>query len=66
MATPERFISVQDVAKWLGVSEETVRRYIRDMSLTAFKPKGIYLIRASEVERFLESGRVQQEDKPKD
>ena len=61
-AVAERYLNVRDVAEQLSVTEDTVRRWLRERRLLGFMPggpRGGYRIRESELERFvseLESG----------
>jgi len=52
----ERYLNVHDVAEQLDVSEDTVRRWLRERRLRGFMPGGPrsgYRIRESELERFV-------------
>jgi len=55
LATQERFYSLEEVAQRLGVSERTVRRWIKSGELPAYKPGREYRIRDGELEEFLQS-----------
>ena len=55
-AVVERYLTVHDVATHLGVTEDTVRRWLRERRLRGFMPGGPrsgYRIRESELERFV-------------
>ena len=54
----QEYLRVPDVAELLGVSEPTVRAFIRDGKLIASKPGAHYLIPKSSIGRLLESYRV--------
>jgi excisionase family DNA binding protein len=58
LAAQERFYSLEEVAEQLGVSERTVRRWIKSGVLPAYKPGREYRIRAGELEEFLQSRKV--------
>ena len=52
----EEFLTVPEVAEQLRVSEDTVRRWLRERRLRGFMPggaRGGYRIRESELERFV-------------
>jgi excisionase family DNA binding protein len=52
----ERYLTVRDIAEQLAVSEDTVRRWLRERRLRGFIPGGPrsgYRIRESELERFI-------------
>jgi excisionase family DNA binding protein len=56
IAVAERYLNVHDVAEQLGVTEDTVRRWLRERRLRGFMPGGPrsgYRIRESELERFV-------------
>lgn len=49
-----RYLSLQDVANELGVSDRTVRRYIADGKLSAFRPSQRTIrIDPAELDRFI-------------
>lgn len=54
----QEYLRSKDVAELLGVSEVTVRNYIKAGKLTAYKPGAHYIITAASVRTFLESCRV--------
>jgi excisionase family DNA binding protein len=47
----ERIYSIEEAAKTLGVSEKTIRRYIRDGKIKAIKVDGRYSIPEGEISR---------------
>jgi excisionase family DNA binding protein len=52
----ERYLTVHDVAEQLKVTEDTVRRWLRERRLRGFMPggaRGGYRVRESELERFI-------------
>ena len=58
LAAQEQFYSLEEVAERLGVSERTVRRWIKSGELPAYKPGREYRIRDGELEEFLQSRKV--------
>lgn len=58
LAAEERFLSLEDVAERLQVSDRTVRRWVKDGKLAAYKPGREWRIRPSDLENFLESRKV--------
>lgn len=55
-AVVERYLTVHEVAAHLGVTEDTVRRWLRERRIRGFMPGGArsgYRIRESELERFV-------------
>jgi excisionase family DNA binding protein len=57
-ASEEQFLSLEDVAARLQVSDQTVRRWIKSGKLTAYKPGLEYRIRATDLEEFLRAREV--------
>ena len=55
----EQMMSVANVAMELGLSTKTIRRAIEDGRLRASKPCGRLVIRASDVDAWLEASRVE-------
>jgi excisionase family DNA binding protein len=58
LAAEERFLSLEDVAERLQVSDRTVRRWVKDGKLAAYKPGREWRIRPRDLEDFLESRKV--------
>jgi excisionase family DNA binding protein len=57
-ASDEQFLSLEDVAARLQVSDQTVRRWIKSGKLTAYKPGLEYRIREADLEEFLRAREV--------
>lgn len=57
-----RFMSVEEIAKDLGVTEETVRGYIRAKRLIAYRVGRDYKIRPEDYQKFLEGHRTDIKD----
>jgi excisionase family DNA binding protein len=57
-AAEERFLSLEDVAARLQVSDQTVRRWIKSGKLTAYKPGLEYRIREADLQEFLRAREV--------
>ena len=62
MAAEERLYSLEEVAERLGVSERTVRRWVKAGDLPAYKPGREYRIKPADLEEFLEERKVQPEE----
>ncbi len=56
------FLSVEDVAKRLGLKEETIRTYIREGSLNAYRFGNVLRIRVDDFERFVEERKVKRDE----
>jgi excisionase family DNA binding protein len=52
-------LSAAKAAEILGVSKDTVYRYVREKLLTASKPRGILLIEESSINEMLEKSKVE-------
>jgi excisionase family DNA binding protein len=57
-ATAERYVSLQEVGDELGVSDQTVRRWVKAGELAAYKPGKEYRIKGSDLEEFLKTREV--------
>jgi len=57
-ASEEQFLSLEDVANRLQVSDQTVRRWVKAGKLAAYKPGLEYRIRGSALEEFLKTREV--------
>jgi excisionase family DNA binding protein len=57
-ATIERYLSLQEVGEELGVSDQTVRRWVKAGVLAAYKPGKEYRIKGSDLEEFLKTREV--------
>ncbi len=56
--TAERYLSLQDVGDELGISDQTVRRWVKAGDLAAYKPGKEYRIKGSDLEEFLKTREV--------
>jgi len=59
MATNQQLLTVQDVAKMLKCSLQTVRNYIKEGKLIAYKIEGMYRIPNNKLQEFIEDRRVE-------
>jgi excisionase family DNA binding protein len=53
-----RFLTVEDIARDLGVAEDTVRSWIRGKKLPAYRVGKEYRIKIVDYERFLQQRRT--------
>lgn len=51
---PDEWLSVEDIAHILKMDEETVRRWIRNRQLKAYKFGRNFRIRRSDLDKFIE------------
>ncbi len=58
-----QWLSVEDIAKELGLTEDTIRNYIRNKQLIAYRMGRDYRIKREDYEKFLEKRRTDKEDK---
>jgi len=49
-----RHMSIAESAKYLHVSEPTVRRLVRDQTIPSFRVRGLILLRQSDVDAWVE------------
>jgi excisionase family DNA binding protein len=54
----EMFLSLQDVADELGISVQTIRKWVKGGELAAYKPGKEYRIKPSDLEEFLKTREV--------
>ena len=55
------FLSVEEVAKRLGLKEETIRTYIREGSLSAYRFGNVLRIRVDDYEMFVEERKIRRD-----
>ena len=58
-----QWLSVEDIAKELGLTEDTIRNYIRNKQLIAYRMGRDYRIKREDYDKFLEKRRTDKEDK---
>ena len=58
----KEFLSVEEVAKRLGLKEETIRTYIREGSLSAYRFGNVLRVRADDFEKFVEERKIRRDD----
>ncbi len=64
--TDIEWLSVEDVARLLGKTPDTIRAYIRQKKLTAYRFGRDYQIKPEDYENFVESRRTVPEQDDKD
>jgi excisionase family DNA binding protein len=52
------FLSVEEVAKRLGLKEETIRTYIREGLLNAYRFGNVLRIRVDDFEKFVQERKI--------
>jgi len=57
-----QFYDIQEVAKELDVSTRTIRRYIDDGKMTAFKIGNKVKIRPGDLDEFIENSKMNKEE----
>jgi excisionase family DNA binding protein len=65
MSEEDEYISVDDAAKQLSLHPDSVRRWIRDKELPAYRFRGVYRIKKSDFEKFIKEHRTINEEKDK-
>jgi excisionase family DNA binding protein len=56
------FLSVEEVARRLGLKEETIRTYIREGSLNAYRFGNVLRVRVDDFEKFVEERRIRRDE----
>ncbi len=55
------FLSVEEVAKRLGLKEETIRTYIREGSLNAYRFGNVLRVRVDDYEKFVQERKIKRD-----
>jgi excisionase family DNA binding protein len=55
------FLSVEEVAKRLGLKEETIRTYIREGLLNAYRFGNVLRIRVDDFEQFVQERKIRRD-----
>ncbi len=55
------WLSVEQIANELGLTEDTIRNYIRTRQLTAYRIGNTYRIKREDLDKFLEKRKVSDE-----
>ena len=58
MAKPERWYSLEEIAEHLGVSQDTIHRWIRMKDMPAHKAGKLWKFDVSEVNKWIKSGKA--------
>jgi len=56
------FLSVEEVAKRLGLKEETIRTYIRGGLLNAYRFGNVLRIRVDDFDKFVEERKISRDE----
>jgi excisionase family DNA binding protein len=56
------FLSVEEVAKRLGLKAETIRTYIREGSLNAYRFGNVLRIRLDDYEKFVQERKIRRDE----
>jgi len=54
----KEYLTTEEIALKLDISQETIRRYIRQGDLPAVKLRGVYRVKREDFEKFLENRRT--------
>lgn len=60
---PERWFSLEEISKHLGVSKDTIRLWIKKETIPHYKVGRQYKFKVSEVDAWIESGKSADADK---
>ena len=66
MSQPERWHSLEEIAKHIGVSQDTIHRWIRTKSMPARKVGRLWKFKLSQVDNWVDSGKAAQGGKQRD
>lgn len=58
----QQYMTIEEIASILRVSEETIRRYIRDGLLPAIRLRGLYRVKREDFEKFLKQREIKPEE----
>jgi excisionase family DNA binding protein len=56
------FLSVEEVAKRLGLKEETIRTYIREGLLNAYRFGNVLRVRVDDFEKFVQERKIRRDE----
>ncbi|WP_067783111.1 helix-turn-helix domain-containing protein [Actinomyces vulturis] len=57
----EGWVNLEDVAEYLSLSKDTVRNWIKDGKLPAYRAGKMYKFKISEIDQWMREGRLGQE-----
>jgi len=57
-AMPEKWVNLEDIAKHLSLSEDTVRTWIKENKLPYYRAGKRYKFKISEVDEWVREGRI--------
>ena len=58
----EAWVSLEEIARHLGVSQDTIHRWIRDRDMPAHKAGRLWKFKVSQVDKWLEAGKAGNRD----
>ena len=56
------FLSVEEVARRLGLKEETIRTYIREGALNAYRFGNVLRVRVDDFEKFVQERKIRRDE----
>jgi excisionase family DNA binding protein len=56
------FLTPEDIGKMLGLSDETIRQYIKNGQLKAYRFNKVYRVKREDFEKWLEQRRTRKEE----
>ena len=63
MAETERLYSVEEIAKHIGVSKDTIRAWVKKETITLYKVGRQYKLKIYEIDEWVASGKSADADK---
>lgn len=62
--TGDRWLSVDEIAEYLGVTKDSIYRWIEKRGLPAHKVGKLWKFKAAEIDAWVRSGQAQEDDAP--
>lgn len=59
---PEEYLSIAEIAKLLGLKEQTIREYIKRGDLVAYRFGKVLRVKREDFTRFTDSKRIRKEE----
>ncbi len=60
--TAEEYLSIAEIAKLLGLKEQTIREYIKRGDLVAYRFGKVLRVKKADLNRFIEERRIERKD----
>ena len=57
---PDKWVNIEDIAVYLGITEDTARTWVREGKLPAYKVGKRYKFKLSEIDEWVREGRIKE------